>query len=335
MNRKTLIFIIGVIVGFILLILIFYFIGIQKVFSQMREVGFLGVSVFLLNAFLVFFIDAISWQVILKSYGHHLPFKDVLTAKLVGIAIGYLTPSMYIGGEPVRVYMTSKKHNLSVTSIGATVIVNKFLELGAGLFFVYLGSIWILIEYPLPRQIYLAILIVDVLFGLGMGFIFVNFIYENKVFTPLINFLGRIKLLSKIARKIEPKVSEMEDEVFLAFNQRKRATIFAFFLNMIAGFLIFLKPVIFFYFLRILLKLSQLSLLFALTHLLLAFQFTPAGLGIFEIGAVGIYKLVGIQANKALAYSLMNRISDSAEVGIAALLAVNLGLKGIFGNKKQ
>ncbi|MEA1964379.1 MAG: lysylphosphatidylglycerol synthase transmembrane domain-containing protein [Candidatus Aerophobetes bacterium] len=334
MKRKVLIFIIGGIAGSILLVLIFYFIGIQRVFFQVGEVGFLGASIFLLNAFVVFFIDAISWQVILKSYGYRLPFRDVLTAKLVGIAIGYLTPSMYIGGEPVRAYMTSKKHNLSITSVGATVIVNKFLELSAGLVFIYLGSIWVLMEYPLPWQLYLAILTMDILFGLGMGFIFVNFIYENKIFTSLVNFLGRAKPLSKIIRKIEPKVSEIEDEVFLAFNQHKRATIFAFFLNIIAGFLIFLKPVIFFYFLRILLKLSQLSLLFALTHLLLAFQFTPAGVGIFEIGAVGIYKLVGIQANKALAYTLMNRISDSAEVGIAAFLAADLGLKGIFGSEK-
>ncbi|MCD6472201.1 flippase-like domain-containing protein [Candidatus Aerophobetes bacterium] len=334
MKRESLIFIIGVIAGSILLFLTFYFIGIQKVFFQLRVVGFLGVGVFLLNAFFIFFIDAVSWHIILKSYGHYLPFKDVLTAKLVGIAIGYLTPSMYIGGEPVRIYMTSKKHNIPITTIGATVIVNKFLELGAGLFFVYLGSIWVLIEYSLPWQLYLVILTLDIIFGLGMGFIFVNFIYENKIFTSLVTFLERIKPLSKIIRKIEPKVSEIEDEVFLAFNQHKRATAFAFFLNMIAGFLIFLKPAIFFYFLQIFLKLSQLSLLFALTHLLLAFQFTPAGLGIFEVGAVGIYKLVGIQANKALAYSLMNRMSDFAEVGMAAFLAVNLGLKRIFKSKK-
>ena len=301
----------------------------------MRKVGSLGIGVFLLNAFLIFFIDAVSWHVILKSYGHYLPFKDVLTAKLVGVAIGYLTPSMYIGGEPVRIYMTSKKYNLPITSIGATVIVNKFLELGAGLFFVYLGSIWVLIEYSLPWQLYLTVLMLDIIFGLGMGFIFVNFVYENKIFTSLVAFLGQIKPLSKIATEIEPKVSKIEDEVFLAFNQHKRATAFAFFLNMIAGFLIFLKPAIFFCFLQILLKLSQLSLLFALTHLLLAFQFTPGGLGIFEVGTVGIYKLIGIQANKALAYSLMNRMSDFAEVGIAAFLAVNLGLKGIFGSRKQ
>ncbi|GAH23155.1 unnamed protein product, partial [marine sediment metagenome] len=63
-------------------------------------------------------------------------------------------------------------------------------------------------------------------------------------------------------------------------------------------------------------KLSELALLFALTHLVLALQFTPGALGIFELGEVGVFKLVGIGPNRALAFSLMVRVTDLLGVAV-------------------
>ncbi|MCD6083757.1 flippase-like domain-containing protein, partial [Candidatus Aerophobetes bacterium] len=94
--------------------------------------------------------------------------------------------------------------------------------------------------------------------------------------------------------------------------------------------LVFLKPAIFFYFLKVILKFSQLALLFALTHLLLSLQFTPGALGIFELGEIGIFQLVGIGPDRALAFSLMVRIADLTGVAVAAIFALHLGLKALL-----
>jgi len=333
--KKKLLVVSSTIAGVIIVVLIFYLAGFGQIFSQTKEIGFLGAGIFIINAFFVILISSLSWRIILKSYGYCPPFKDILAAKMIGSMVSYLTPSMYIGGEPLRIYIISKKHKFPLTKIGASVVVDKFLELGGGLFFIYLGSILTLIEYQLPFQIYLTLLIVNILFGLGMGLLFISFIFENRVFTKLATFLGRINLLSRIIEKIIPHISEIEDEVFLSFKQHKRETFIAFCLNLLAGFLIFLKPAIFFYFLKFIFRFSQLALVFALTHLILAFQFTPGALGVFELGTIGIYRLIGIGPDKALAFSLMIRLTDIMGIGGAIFLAIRLGLTRFWDNKKE
>jgi len=333
--KRNIFILLSTAVGIVLLILMFYLIGVEQVFSSMREIGFTGAAIFIANALFVLFISALSWQLILNSYGYHLPFRDVMVARVIGFAVSYLTPSIYIGGEPLRIYLISKKHSLSMPRVGATVIVSKFLELGAGLFFIYLGSICALIEYKLPLNIYLTILVVNVIFGVGAGIILRAFICQNKIFTYLANLLGRIKSFSNPINKIKPDISEVEEGIFLAFSEHRRETLFAFGLNLVGELLIFLKPAIFFYFLKIILKFSQLALLFALTHLLLALQFTPGALGIFELGEIGIFRLVGIGPEKVLAFTLMVRIADFIGVGIAAAFGLHLGLKTLLGAKEK
>ena len=321
--------------GTALVVLAFYLIGLQKVIFQLQEVGLAGVCVFIINVLLIFIINAISWQIILKSYGHRPPFRDILATKIIGFVISYLTPSMYFGGEPVRAYLISKKHGLPLTEVGASVVVNRFLELGAALFFIYLGSIWTLVEYELPLLVRVVMLAVNVLMGLGMAALLLSFIYENRLFTDLANLLSRWNPLSKTVEKVKPHISKLEGEVFLVFKKHRREALLAFALNFLAGSLIFLKPAIFFYFLGIVFRLSQLSLLFALTHLILILQVTPGGLGVFELGEVAIYGLVGIDAQKALAFTLMVRVTDTVVVAIALFLGLHFGLKKLWRGKQE
>jgi uncharacterized protein (TIRG00374 family) len=333
--KKNIFVLLSTLAGIVLLILMFYLIGVEQIFSSIREIEFTGAAIFIANALFILFISALSWQLILNSYGYRLPFRDVMVARMIGFAVSYLTPSVYIGGEPLRIYLISKKHSLSMPRVGATVIVSKFLELGAGLFFIYLGSICTLIEYPLPLNIYLTILVVNVIFGVGAGIILRAFICQKKIFTYLASLLARIRFLSAPINKIKPDISEVEEGIFLAFSQHRRETLFVFGLNLVGELLIFLKPAIFFYFLKIFLKFSQLALLFALTHLILGLQFTPGALGIFELGEIGIFKLVGIGPEKALAFTLMVRIADFIGVGIAAIFGLHLGLKTLLGAREK
>ena len=334
MKRKIVV-IISTVVGLTVLILIFYLAGIQNVFFEIGQIGPLGAVVFIANALFILLLFTFSWQIILASYGCRLSFRDVFAARVIGFAVSYLTPSMYIGGEPLRAYMISKRHQLPIAKVGATVVVDKFLELGAGLFFIYLGSIWTLIEYSLPRKIYLTLFTVNILFGAGMGMLLFNFLYESKLFTSLATLLERINPLSKIIRKIKPEISKLEDHVFLAFNQHRLITLLAFCIKLSAGLLVFIKPALFFYFLKTVFKLSELALLFALTHLVLALQFTPGALGIFELGEVGVFKLVGIGPNRALAFSLMVRVTDLLGVAVALFLVFRLGWRGFWEKRGE
>ncbi|MBE0478481.1 flippase-like domain-containing protein [Candidatus Aerophobetes bacterium] len=333
--KRNFVFLISTLVGIALFVLVFYLFNIAKVFSHMFKIGPWGMGVFFINVFLIMLIGALSWQVILRAYGHNLPFKDVLIIKTIGFAISYLTPSMYIGGEPMRVYLMGKKHSVPMTRIGATVVVDKLLELGAILFFVFLGSIYTLIYYRLPLQLFILLVLVNAFFLGAMVLLLINFIFKTKLFSKTINLLGKFKPLEKPVEVAAPFMLKLESEVFSAFGKHSKSTIQAFLLNLGIGSLIFVKPAIFFHFLRITFNLSQLSLLYALTHLLLVLQFTPGAIGIFEWGEVGIFSIIGIQSEKALAYALMVRIADILVVIAAAVTGFHMGVKYLWGKKRN
>jgi len=334
MKRNILIYI-STAIGTILFFLVFYLFNIMRVFSQMVRIGPLGVGIFLINIFFIMFIGGFSWWVILRAYGHNLPFKDVLVIKTIGFAISYLTPSMYIGGEPVRIYLMGKRCGVSMTRIGATVVVDKFVELGAGLFYIFLGSIYVLISYKLPLHIFTAVLILNAVLVTAAILFLISFIYKKKPFSALANALKKIKLFEKPIEAVIPTILKLENDISSAFGKHGKSTLKAFFLNLISSGLIFIKPFIFFYFLHTLFALSQLALLFALTHLLLAFQFTPGALGIFEWGEVGIFSIIGIPSDKALAYALMVRIADLGVVAIAGYTGLHMGVKYLWGRGRN
>lgn len=334
MSQKLFI-LISTVAGITLFVLVFYLFNIARVFSHMIQIGSLGVGVFLLNVFLIILVGGISWYIILKAYGHHLPFRDVLIIKIIGIAISYLTPSMYIGGEPMRIYLLGKKHGVAMTRIGATVVVDKFLELGAGLFYIFLGSIYTLVYYELPFQIFAVLVGINAIF-LTLAFLFlISFIFRTRAFSKILLFIARFKPLKKPLRAAFPFIKKMESDVFSAFGKHRKSTLQAFILNLIVGGFVFIKPAIFFYFLHTLFSLSQLSLLYALTHLILAFQFTPGALGIFEWGEVGIFSLIGVESEKALAYTLMVRIADLIVVAFATVTAFHMGVRYLGGKRKN
>jgi len=334
MKRKIFIYI-STIVGIVFFFLVFYFFNITKIFSHMVGIGPLGIGVFIIDVFLIMLIGGFSWQIILKSYGHHLPFRDVFVIKIISFAISYLTPSMYVGGEPIRIYLMGKKCGISMTRIGATVVVDKFVELGAGLFYIFLGSVYIMIHYDLPPQIFTAVLVLNIILVSSAILFLIGFIYKAKPFSLLANTLRKVKIFKKPVEKAIPTILRLEKDISSAFGKHGKSTLKAFSLNLVSTGLIFIKPFIFFYFLHILLTLSQLALLFALTHLLLAFQFTPGALGIFEWGEVGIFSIVGIQSDKALAYALMVRIADLGVVAGAGAMGIHMGVKYLWGRNKD
>ena len=334
MKRNILIFI-STGVGVVLFFLVFYLFNIAEVFSHIIEIGPLGIGAFLVNVFLIMLVGGLSWQIILRAYGHHLPFRDVLIIKIIGFAISYLTPSMYVGGEPVRVYLMSKKHGVSMTRIGATVVVDKFLELGAVLFYIFLGTIYTLIYYTLPLQFFILLVAINVIFLGVAALLLISFIFKTKPFSTIINLFSRFRFLRKYIESVTPFILKLEMEVSFAFGKHKKSTLQAFFLNLIVGGFVLIKPAIFFYFLGIAFSLSQLSLIYALTHLLLALQFTPGALGIFEWGEVGIFSIIGIQLEKTLAYALMVRIADLLIVLVAVVAGLHMGVKYLWRKKKN
>jgi uncharacterized protein (TIRG00374 family) len=311
----------------------------DKIIDTIRQVGLLGCGLFFATCLVVYLIQTIGWQVLLIAQGHRgIKYRHLFVAMLMGQAGNYITPSMYIGGEPLRVVYLANKYAFKRRQIAATVIVHKMEELGGFLFLAYVGSVMALLQYGelIPPVAQGLIIFADI--GLGAFFVImaVGFFRNAHYLVRLMNFLARIHLLpQRVRNRIVPKVEEMEDLIHHALVINWKATLLSLALTAGPQLLVIAKPWIFFVFLGRYLTASELILIFTLVQLVLSLQFTPGGLGIFEGGQVAIYALLGIGAHEAMGITSLIRVVDAIIIGTGLMLIVHFGMGYLLRPRKR
>ncbi|MCI2424899.1 flippase-like domain-containing protein [Candidatus Acetothermia bacterium] len=318
--RKRVSYLLSSVAGVALLVGIIYYIGWGDIYTPIIKLGIDGLAVLFLTALISASAGIASWWIILRSYGIKIPLRTVCGSRLSGQAISYLTPSMYIGGEPVRALLVFGRTTTPKTRIAATIIVERFLSGLSFIVFILVGTTAALIAPAISTQARILVLTGTLFIG---GWLIVG----------LVNFAGNRKWISKFVRKLErrfprkrflskaaEKIAETEEEIYVAFTAHRRGVFVAFLIQSVATFFIYLRPYLFFYFVRGMgFTLSQLSLLFTLNIMLSLFLWlTPGGIGIAEGGRIGIFALVGVSRGGAVAFSLI--------IGFLELLFVAVGL---------
>ncbi len=85
----------------------------------------------------VVYFGALRSSIVLRSFGHKLPFWPLTTLWLAGFSVGYAMPVSALGGDVVKAYFTKKKFNfLSWERVIAASVAERILDATA--FFVFL-----------------------------------------------------------------------------------------------------------------------------------------------------------------------------------------------------
>lgn len=327
--KKGLSYTLSVVVGVGLLGGVLYYVGWRGIFAHITALGAAGIAGVAGDVLLTIVAWILCWAVILRSYGITLSLSSITAARLSGYAVTYLTPTLYFGGEPIRALMVVGRTPAPATRIFATIVVERFLG-GLGLVvFVLIGSFYALIS-PHVGMVEKRIVII--------GVPFICF----WIVVGLINFAGNFKWISRMIRLLRyplprwrkaferaaNKVSETEDEVYEAFTRHWKGTLLAFLIQTVATFFVYVRPQVFFHFsAHTTFSFPQLSLLFTLNIMLSFFLWiTPGGLGTSEAALIGIYKLVGVGKEGAVAFSLMFKFIEIIFVVIGLAYLFNRGL---------
>ena len=122
-----------------------------------------------------------------------------------------------------------------------------------------------------------------------------------------------------------------EDEIYEAFTRHWKGTLLAFLIQSLATFFVYMRPQVFFHFsAHTTFSFPQLSLLFTLNIMLSFFLWiTPGGLGTSEAALIGIYKLVGVGKEGAVAFSLVFKFVELLFVVVGLTYLFNRGLRRI------
>jgi hypothetical protein len=290
----------------------------------MGRAGAGGMAAFAALCALILCLQSLGWHALMRSRGWEIPVSATLRSMLMANALAWVTPSMYLGGEPLRIWHVSARYGRPSEEVAATVAVHKFAEF-AGFIVALLASLGaVLWASGLPHRLRVASTAVS-------GALLLLFVLLAAAFAgrwPLAS--GLLRALGKRGERCRRWAESAEAAIEACLREHRAAFAAALVLTGGPAALILAKPLVFFWFLGKTLPFPQLALVFVLTQLVLALQFTPGGIGLFEGGVLGTFALIGVEAPEAAAYAAAQRIADAMLVGAGTLFAMREGAAGFF-----
>jgi uncharacterized protein (TIRG00374 family) len=236
---------------------------------------------------------------------------------MAGHAISYLTPSLQLGGEPIRAMMVSgsnKRKNL------ASVIVDKTIEILMMIFFIIVGVAIAVTQIPMPRRykyIFTAFVLLSLLFAV---IIFVK--QKQGFFIWIVNMLEKIKIKFKFIERNRARIEETDEYISNFYRNHKKAFLNVIFLNCFI-FLFWTAEI----YLALLFIGAQGTtflnsfLILTLGSIVILLPTIPASLGTYEVTYVAIFILLGLGADVGITLTLIRRILALIGAG-AGLLAM-------------
>ncbi len=313
----------------------------RAVAGALRTVGVRGAAAFVAVAGITLAAPAAGWWMLLRAEGARVRYLECLKACVTGFVLNFATPSMYLGGEPVRILYLSARAGLGRRLVTATLVVNKFHEL-AGLVagIAACGAVMLVrFRFPSPgaRAGFAALL------ALLAALTVLIFLALAGRFGPAVRTLGWLARRGIFPARLErwkASAEETERLVREMLTRKWRTTLAAQAVTTLSTAAIFLRPAILFAFLPdapVRPGVADLAMLFATSQLIMALPSLPGGLGIFEGGMLVFFAAIdparaGGLRTIGMTYGVLTRLGDALWIGIGLWLMARAGLRRLGGS---
>jgi len=314
---------------------VLWLVGFQATVRALAEAGLAAFLMpgILLGALLA--MQALAWAILGRPVRHRISPGTLFEAVTVGMAGNIVTPSTYLGGEPVRILYAGRKSGLPYRELAGSVLLAKYIEALSFVLFLGVATAAAAIGFhrtlfgganrPAGAAVLVAIVAAVALFSV----LWLSLRYKWMPLTFAMTGIGRLFLRPRISSYLRRRVLRMEGQASRVFRKEAPAVRRAFACYLVAHLTIFLKPLAFFFIgWRIRLGFSELSLFFLTCQVLLALQLTPSGVGTLDGGLLGMLRLCGISitAPQCAAFLLCLRFWDLLVVGVGLALSARVGL---------
>lgn len=340
--KKYIIIFISFVVGLIGLVLLYQHIGLRDILNQLHKLRYWQILIVFGTSFCIMGLTTWRWKIILKDFIQiKLSWRTVIKARLGEMAVSYLTPMMYFGGEGVRAYVLNKDKNVPLSDGLSSVLIDRIAEFIGAFVFLFLGAtllvvgksfIWGLLLFILAFSLFLSLYLSIELIGL-----------DRVLF-----FLVRIFRLDKIKYHSKNIGETTIGERLIFLSQQANAYVqkshSRFYLSVILSVL---SLIVWLWQTKLLINFFGLDLPFdkiliiKIILTLSGFIPIPADLGAYEGAHVLAFKIFDLPAESAMALSVITRGVDliwvSTGIFLISRLAVEfvVNLFKIFKNKKD
>jgi len=280
-----------------LLSYLIHYIGVQAIYNEFTKIIYNGGVIYIFYAFLMALLSiglmTQRWHVLLKSYGLNPTRPQLFSYYLIGLFFNNFLPSA-IGGDIVRIYKVID--GLKDRTVGfASVIIERLMGVAATLFMAFFALLLIWQEFNDPRLLYASgtLLVIILLFFYAL--------IRNRPFQLMLRVFEKITFF-----KIGEKFSKLFQAIHF-FRNRRRILVLVFMFSFLSqSAIVFLN-----YFIALALSVQiNLSYLFIVVPVTIVLTMLPSinGIGVRELGFVGLLAEAGIAGATAMSISFLNLI---------------------------
>lgn len=313
---------------------VYFLLNFGKVSIQLINQNFNFQYLLLYIFFTLFAFCPITWrlQVILKAYGKNIPFWILLKQTIATYALSYITPTVRVGGEPLRAYMLQKEGDVDLKTGSSGIILDKFVEFTGSAVLGIIGLVAILVVPDIPpvlKTTFIAVLVIALWVILGFYIRTINSKGSLSTMFELAR-LHKIKNWHSFPQVIRDVEKMMED--FLKYH--RKALFLSFLFYGMTGVIFFLE--IKFLLLSIGVSTTLIDLILIINIWgIVNFLPVPAGIGFLEAGQSSLLEVLKGEGGVGFAMALLIRARSLLVVAIGFLLITQFSSKEIMKEFRQ
>ncbi len=302
--------------GLTLLAFMIHQVGLNNILERLSSLG-LHAPIILIPYTFVYLFDALGWRMTLGEKAREIGFLQLFLSRMAGEAINYITPSAYLGGEPVKAYLL-QKHGIPLVDGLASVVTAKTVMVISQVLFVLLGiGLAFSSEHSDDGLFYAAALVVTLV---SLAAAFLVFVQHRGMFTGILWLLEALQLPAGFLKRREEKLKDLDATILAFYGQHRSYFLFAllfFSLGWLSGsFEIYLLM----HFLDLPVSLrTAISLEAMATVIRAAVFFIPSGLGAQEGGNILLFTSFGFSPVIAMTFSVIRRMREAIWITIGLL----------------
>jgi len=312
--------------GLLVLFLIVWQIGPERIYDAAAQLGPVALLVMLIPSTIMYAVEAYGWKVTLGPSAKDIPFWRVLAIKTAGEVVNLTTPAGYIGGEPVKAYLLTKHHVPMVEGL-ASVVIAKTTKTIAEVLFILLGitlAFWrVDSDGSLGQTVVAALVSVTLLLLVTSSLVYAQ---REGFFTWLLEFTRKIGLKIRFLEAREEQLRSL-DRMILEYYRHNRRAVYSstglFFLSWLAEALE--VYVIIWYLGGPALVLSAISINALSVFIKGGSFFIPGSLGAQDIGNYYLLKDFGYSDVAGVTFALLRRFRELVWIGAGLLCLALLG----------
>ncbi len=267
---------------------------------------------------LVAIVDGWAYSFTLPRDGHARPsLASLVLIRLAGESVNTLTPTAYLGGEPVKAMLLVKRGITTAGSTVSVVVAKTALTVGQ-IVFVLLGIMLTLERFELVHD-------GDVLFialclgGAAVVALLVR-LQQRGLFVKLARLAARVGLRGARVRRFASVAPEIDRELGGYYRTRSRDFAITTALHFLGWLLGTVEVKVFADLLQYPISWRDAFIIEAISQpLALGSALVPGAIGVREAGGVAIFGLLGLDESAGLALWLLRRVREAAFSGIGLL----------------